>query len=458
MKIYYTLIAAIGACLMSSQSVAAEPPSAFGSGFDVPFALVATSRAQEGNVAGAEDAKPRPQPLYNTVDHSIKTSEWDRPENRWFTYSNFEKVHPYPSIISRGTSKPFEILVVKDGAKYLEGFRIKPWKEAAEMGLPRYLYETRADAFVVLKNGKLVYECYPRQTRRDQCHTLMSASKTVVAMILSNLIAEGKLGLNTKIKQIIPELGSAFDDATVHQALNMDVAMNFSEDYTDPNSEGQRIFVAEGWGEGGESNIEGVRSFLKGLTSENTQYNPKNITYYNSAVTSVLGWVVSKKTGMNYNNAVSYYLFKHIGASHNGIGLNDHTGFGHASGYLCFTARDAALLYSAFANDGVTPNGERIIPKGYIEKHIYGDEKATNYIYGTLSRWKYSHQLTYNDKGGMAHMGYGGQIWYANKESGVTIIQMGAIDAEGSAVTFNSANALLDMADTVNDLLKDAPF
>ncbi len=35
MKTHFAFIAVIGACLMSSQSVAAEPPSAFGSGFDV---------------------------------------------------------------------------------------------------------------------------------------------------------------------------------------------------------------------------------------------------------------------------------------------------------------------------------------------------------------------------------------------------------------------------------------
>ena len=39
--------------------------------------------------------------------------------------------------------------------------------------------------------------------------------------------------------------------------------MKFSEDYTDPKSEGQRIFVAEGWGEGGEKDPEGVRGLSK---------------------------------------------------------------------------------------------------------------------------------------------------------------------------------------------------
>jgi CubicO group peptidase (beta-lactamase class C family) len=415
-----------------------------------------SASAEEGNVAGAEDLKPHTQPIFNTVDYSIKASEWDEPANRWYSYSNFENLHPYPSIISRGTSRPFNIPVIADGAKYLEDFRIKPWKGAEEMNLPRYLYELRVDAFVVMKDGKIVYEVYPRQTRRDQTHTLMSSSKSLTTMIISNLIAEGKLSLTTKIKDILPELGSGFDDVTLHQALNMNVAMNFSEDYTNPESEGIRIFVAEGWGEGGEkSEPEGVRGFLKGLTSEDTHHNPSNVTLYNSAVTSTLGWVIQEKTGMNFNNAVSHYLFKDIGASHNAIGLNDHTGYGHASGYVAFTGRDAALLFSAYANDGVTPNGKRIMPKGYIKKNIYGDKQATNYPYGTRSDWKYSHQLVYNDKGGMAHMGYGGQIWYANKDTGVTIIQMGSIDAEGAAVTYNSAHAMLDMTGIVNELLKD---
>jgi hypothetical protein len=229
--------------------------------------------ADEGNVAGEEDAKPRMQPLLNYEAGSITTADWDQPENRHYTYANFDKVHPYPTIISRGTGASYPLPVVEDGIKYLEDFRIKPWKDADEMNLSRYLYELRADAFVVLKDGKLVYEAYPRQLRQDQPHTMMSSSKTMTTMIIANLIAEGKLSLDTKIKDIIPELGSAFDGVTLHQALNMNVAMNFSEDYTDPNSEGIRIFVAECWGEGCEKDPEGVRGFLKGLTSEDTTHH-----------------------------------------------------------------------------------------------------------------------------------------------------------------------------------------
>lgn len=352
----------------------------------------------DGDIVDYEDLKPRSQPIYNSVDFSVTTSKWDLPENRHYSFSNFENLHPYPSIISKGTSAPYEIPVINDGSKYLKDFNIKPWENADAMNLPRYLYEMRADAFIVMKDGKLVYEVYPGQLSRDKTHTLMSSSKTLAAMIISQLIEEGELSLDTKVKDIIPELGSAFDDVSIHQALNMNVTMKFSEDYTDPNSEGMRIFAIEGWSEG-ESDLEDVRSFLKSLTSEDTHANPDRIVQYNSAVASVLGWVIQNVTGMNFNNAVSYYLFKHIGASEHAVGLNDHTGYGHASGYVSMTARDAALLFSAYANDGVVPNGSRIMPKGYVKKYIFGDEKVTIYPYGTTSNWQYSHLSVFNRKG-----------------------------------------------------------
>lgn len=407
------------------------------------------------NPTGTEEPTPREQPVLNYNADTVTTAKWDDPRNRHYTFANFEKVHPYPSIISRGTGPAHVLPVVEDGWNHLVNFKIKPWKETGEMNLARYLYETRADALVILKDGKIVYEAYPRQLQPHQTHTMLSSSKVIAALVIANLVDEGKLRLDMLVKDVIPELGTAFDGVTLHQALNMNVAMNFSEDYTDPNSEGQRIFVAECWGEGCENDPRGVRGFLTELTSDDPSDNPGNDTFYNSAVTSVLGWIVERTTSMNYNNAVSFYLFKHIGASENGIGLNDQTGFGHASGYLAFTARDAAMLYSVIGNDGVAPNGARIVPEGYIDANVYGDEEATNYFAGTTSKWMYSHQMHYNDRGGMAHLGYGGQMFYSNKDTGVTIIQMGSIDSEGGAATFNITNALLDAADQLNDLIKD---
>ena len=45
--------------------------------------LVTPVFADEGNVAGAEDAKPRMQPLLNYETGSITTAEWDKADAEW---------------------------------------------------------------------------------------------------------------------------------------------------------------------------------------------------------------------------------------------------------------------------------------------------------------------------------------------------------------------------------------
>lgn len=91
------------------------------------------------NPAGAEDPALRVQPVLNYNATEVTPSLWDNPRNRHYTYANFEKVHPYPAIISRGTGSPHVLPVAAEGWRYVEDFRIKPWKEAEEMNLSRYL-------------------------------------------------------------------------------------------------------------------------------------------------------------------------------------------------------------------------------------------------------------------------------------------------------------------------------
>jgi len=54
----------------------------------------------------------------------------------------------------------------------------------------------------------------------------------------SMLVAEGTLDENKKCSDYIPELKtSAFGDATIRQVLDMTTALQYNEDYSDPNAE-----------------------------------------------------------------------------------------------------------------------------------------------------------------------------------------------------------------------------
>ncbi|WP_238322175.1 hypothetical protein [Vibrio mexicanus] len=54
------------------------------------------------SVAGPLQDAPASQPVLNYDAESITTAQWDNPENRHYTYANFDKVHPYPAYISKG--------------------------------------------------------------------------------------------------------------------------------------------------------------------------------------------------------------------------------------------------------------------------------------------------------------------------------------------------------------------
>ena len=52
----------------------------------------------------------------------------------------------------------------------------------------------------------------------------------------------------------------------------------------------------------------------------------------------------------------------------------------------------------------------------------------------------------------MAHLGYGGQVWYANANSGVVIVKMSTLD-NFAAADADTGNATLDMLVNIDKFL-----
>lgn len=69
-------------------------------------------------------------------------------------------------------------------------------------------------------------------------HSAMSVTKSLTGLLGEVLVAEGKLDETALVGDIIPEPArSAFGDATVRQVLDMTTAVDYSEDYSDPDAE-----------------------------------------------------------------------------------------------------------------------------------------------------------------------------------------------------------------------------
>lgn len=92
---------------------------------------------------------------------------------------------------------------------------------------------TATDALVVMHKGRVVHEIYRNGMGPSDPHILMSVSKSVLGTLAGILAAKGLLDLAARLTDYIPELeGTAYEGATVRQALDMQVGVTFSEDYT----------------------------------------------------------------------------------------------------------------------------------------------------------------------------------------------------------------------------------
>ena len=66
----------------------------------------------------------------------------------------------------------------------------------------------------------------------------MSVTKSFVGTVAEILIADGVLDDTKRVSEYVPELGrSAFGSATVRQVMDMTAALDYNENYADPESD-----------------------------------------------------------------------------------------------------------------------------------------------------------------------------------------------------------------------------
>ena len=95
----------------------------------------------------------------------------------------------------------------------------------------RIVAGTQTDALVVMHQGRVVHELYRNGMSAEDPHILMSVSKSVLGLLAGILAGKGLLDVAEPLTEYIPELrGTAYEGASVRQALDMQVGVRFSED------------------------------------------------------------------------------------------------------------------------------------------------------------------------------------------------------------------------------------
>src|SRR5690606_22108470 len=134
-------------------------------------------------------------------------------------------------------------------------------------------------------------------------------TKSVLGLLATQLIHEGKLDADGLVSDYVPELAdSGWKGATVQQVLNMTADINYSEVYADARSDVVNYAMAAGMMPA-PAEFPGARSLYDYLPTISGNGKHGQEFQYRTAHTEVLGWILRKVTGQNTAQMVSERLW-----------------------------------------------------------------------------------------------------------------------------------------------------
>lgn len=236
--------------------------------------------------------------------------------------------------------------------------------EGETVPLDSLLEELCTDSFLVVKHGQIVMERYFNGMGPESPHLLQSVSKSLLGILVGQLVEEGLIDLSLTLGHYLPELkNSGYFDATVQDAMDMAVALKFSEDYHDVDSEIQRMDRAAGWRHRRVGDPIGISQFID-TVHKNGKHGVQ--FQYCSTNTDLLALLISRVTGRPYWQVLAERVWQPIGAASSANITIDDVGDCVASGGISATTRDIALLGQLMLNRGMM-DGVEVVPSTWIE-------------------------------------------------------------------------------------------
>jgi CubicO group peptidase (beta-lactamase class C family) len=267
-------------------------------------------------------------------------------------------------------------------------------------------------AMIVIRGQHILFERYAPDFGPSSPHSIQSITKTTMNLVVGQLVERGVLDLSRKIKSYIPEIGSGYAEATLQQALNMDVVNEYSEDFTDPQASYYRHEEAMGWRLPRDpTHEETQRGFIARVASSDTT-NRSGYTHYKDANTDVVGWVVERASGQPLR-AFLADIVDAAGLEGTFHITTDREGVPALDGGACLTARDLARYFSLFVRRGRGIGGERVGSEAFIEQTLLSGVPRPQPYEGT----RYSNHTMVSART-LGHGGWGGQYAIASLDTG----------------------------------------
>ncbi|GAB3648414.1 serine hydrolase domain-containing protein [Ramlibacter alkalitolerans] len=298
------------------------------------------------------------------------------------------------------------------------------------------LADAYTDGILVLHRGRPIYERYFGALQPHVPHSCFSITKSYAATLAATLVHEGVLDAEQRIPHWLPEMrGTAYDDATLRQVMDMQIGVAYSEIYADPKAHIWDYARAGGL-RPRPAGTSGAASFYEYLPTLRPEGRHGEAFAYKTVNTELMAWIMKRVTGQPLAQMLSERLWAPLGCEQDGYLGVDPTGVPMGGGGLSATLRDLARFGELMRREGEW-NGRQLVPAAVVADIRRGSDPAkfarAGYTllpgYSYRSMWWVSH----NALGAFEARGIHGQRLYVAPAADLVVARFASHPVASSA-------------------------
>jgi CubicO group peptidase (beta-lactamase class C family) len=306
--------------------------------------------------------------------------------------------------------------------------RRRGWEEA--------LHDTYTDGIVVLHRGKRVYERYLGILAPQAPHACFSITKSYACTLAAALVHEGVLDASQTVPHWLPEMrGTAYEDATLRQVMDMQIGVKYSELYADPAADIWAYSRAGGLmpRPPGYDGPGGFYDYLVTLRKEGAH---GDAFAYKTVNTEVLCWVMKRATGLPFAQMLAERVWAPLGCEQDAYLTVDPLGVPMGGGGLSASLRDLARFGEMMRCEG-EGNGRQVVPAAVVADIRGGSDPAkfAKAGYTLLQGYSYRNMwwVSHNEHGAYEARGIHGQRLYIAPAAEMVVARFGSHPVASSA-------------------------
>ncbi|PGE97950.1 6-aminohexanoate hydrolase [Bacillus pseudomycoides] len=373
------------------------------------------------------------------------------PYLRW-SYTHMKEL----ALTSEVKNNPEQVSPFPTALQNLDDFSVKK-ENGGNIPLKKLLDENKTDAFVVVHNGKLVYEHYFNGYKQNEPHGMASLAKVFTGALVQSLTEEGLINVHKTAETYVKELrNTPFGKATIQQLMDMQVSAEYpTHGYIQPGLENQdaQLYLASNILPRAK-NYDGPMKIYDMLREAKETASPGTAFSYNNGSSETLGWIIRTVTGKSLAENVSERIWSKIGMEENAYYVTDETGVEQASAGLNATARDMARFGQLILHNG-RYHDVQVLPSSISEsvKSVQEGELAI----GPGAPISYHNQwwIPHNEQGAFEVLGSYGQCLYIDPNANMVIVHFSSNASPSSDVHSTYSNMYIQIAKHLEKLSQE---